>query len=94
MEILLLLRDTSTSMRIKVRVFPIAKGQIIEYLKAEGIMTNEFFKQYLSHEKYNDAWQDHGVKEGVEYAILTNESSKAWSGIPFQCHITKSQISM
>ena len=28
-----------------------------------------------------DSWQDHGVKEGIEYAILTNEISKAWSGM-------------
>ncbi|HOF28290.1 MAG TPA: hypothetical protein PLY06_02915, partial [Anaerolineaceae bacterium] len=28
-----------------------------------------------------DAWKDHGVKEGMEYAILTNEISKAWSGM-------------
>lgn len=26
-----------------------------------------------------DTWQDHGVKTGNEYAILTNEISKAWS---------------
>ena len=28
-----------------------------------------------------DIWQDHGVKAGNEYAILTNEISKAWSGM-------------
>ena len=28
-----------------------------------------------------DSWQEHGVKEGLEYAILTNEISKAWSGM-------------
>ena len=28
-----------------------------------------------------DTWQDHGVKEGREYAILTNEIAKAWSGM-------------
>lgn len=28
-----------------------------------------------------DAWQDLGVNKGVEYAILTNEISKAWSGM-------------
>ena len=28
-----------------------------------------------------DTWQDHGVKTGNEYAILTNEISKAWSGM-------------
>lgn len=28
-----------------------------------------------------DAWQYHGVKEGLEYAILTDEITKAWSGM-------------
>lgn len=28
-----------------------------------------------------DTWQDHGVKAGNEYAILTDEISKAWSGM-------------
>ena len=28
-----------------------------------------------------DTWQAHGVSEGKEYAILTNEISKAWSGM-------------
>ena len=28
-----------------------------------------------------DVWKDHGIKEGREYAILTNEISRAWSGL-------------
>lgn len=28
-----------------------------------------------------DTWQEHGISEGREYAILTNEISKAWSGM-------------
>ena len=28
-----------------------------------------------------DVWQDHGIEEGHEYAILTNEISRAWSGM-------------
>lgn len=28
-----------------------------------------------------DEWQNRGVKEGVEYAILTDEITKAWSGM-------------
>ena len=28
-----------------------------------------------------DSWQDHGVKEGLEYAILINEILKAWAGM-------------
>lgn len=28
-----------------------------------------------------DTWQDHGIKENKEFAILTNEITKAWSGM-------------
>lgn len=28
-----------------------------------------------------DEWQDRGVKKGVEYAILTDELTKAWAGM-------------
>lgn len=46
--------------------------------------TREWINQRLQaiqvRKELTDAWQDHGVKEGVEYAILTNEISKAWSG--------------
>lgn len=28
-----------------------------------------------------DAWEDHGIEKGMEYAILTDEITKAWSGM-------------
>ena len=28
-----------------------------------------------------DAWDDAGIKKGIEYAILTDEITKAWSGM-------------
>ena len=28
-----------------------------------------------------DEWQDRGVKKGIEYAILTDEITRAWSGM-------------
>ena len=28
-----------------------------------------------------DTWEDHGINKGKEYAILTNEITKAWSGM-------------
>lgn len=31
--------------------------------------------------KLTDEWKDRGVKEGKEYAILTDEMTKAWSGL-------------
>ena len=47
--------------------------------------TREWINQRLQaiqvRKELTDAWQDHGVKEGREYAILPNEISKAWSGM-------------
>ena len=47
--------------------------------------TREWINQRLQaiqvRKKLSDAWKDHGVKEGREYAILPNEISKAWSGM-------------
>ena len=28
-----------------------------------------------------DVWDNHGIKKGLEYAILTDEITKAWSGM-------------
>jgi hypothetical protein len=28
-----------------------------------------------------DEWQERGVRQGVEYAILTDEITKAWAGL-------------
>ena len=47
--------------------------------------TREWINQRLQaiqvRKELTDAWQDHDVKEGREYAILTNEITKAWSGM-------------
>ena len=47
--------------------------------------TREWINQRLQaiqvRKELTDSWQDHGVTEGREYAILTNEISKAWSGM-------------
>lgn len=47
--------------------------------------TREWINQRLQaiqvRKELTDAWQDHGVKVGREYAILTNEITKAWSGM-------------
>ncbi len=42
---------------------------------------NQRLQAIQVRKELTDAWQDHGVKEGLEYAILTNEISKAWSGM-------------
>lgn len=42
---------------------------------------NQRFQAIQVRKELTDTWQDHGVKTGNEYAILTNEISKAWSGM-------------
>ncbi len=56
---------------------------IATYLK-KGY-TREWINQRLQtiqvRKELIDTGQDHGVKEGKDYAILTNEITKAWSGM-------------
>ena len=42
---------------------------------------NQRLQAIQVRKELTDTWQDHGVKGGNEYAILTNEISKAWSGM-------------
>lgn len=42
---------------------------------------NQRLQAIQVRKELTDSWQDHGVKAGNEYAILTNEISKAWSGM-------------
>ena len=52
---------------------------------ARKCYSREWINQRLQaiqvRKELTDTWQDHGVKAGNEYAILTNEISKAWSGM-------------
>ena len=47
--------------------------------------TREWINQRLQaiqvRKELTDSWQDHGIKEGKEFGILTNEITKAWSGM-------------
>ena len=47
--------------------------------------TREWINQRLQaiqvRKELNDEWQDRGVQKGVEYAILTDEITRAWSGM-------------
>lgn len=47
--------------------------------------TPEWINQRLQaiqvRKELSDSWQAHGVKAGQEYAILTNEITRAWSGM-------------
>ena len=42
---------------------------------------NQWLQSIQVRKELTDTWQDHGVKVGKEYAILTNEITKAWSGM-------------
>jgi hypothetical protein len=42
---------------------------------------NQRLQAIQVRKELTDSWQEHGVNEGKEYAILTNEISKAWSGM-------------
>ena len=47
--------------------------------------TREWINQRLQaiqvRKELTDEWDAHGVQKGVEYAILTDEISRAWSGM-------------
>ena len=42
---------------------------------------NQRLQTNRARKELTDAWKDHGVEEGKEYAILTDEVTKAWSGM-------------
>ncbi|PJG85745.1 BRO family protein [Conservatibacter flavescens] len=42
---------------------------------------NQRLQAIQVRKELTDAWQDHGVKAGREYAILTDEITQAWSGM-------------
>lgn len=42
---------------------------------------NQRLQAIQVRKELTDSWQDHGVEKGKEYAILTNEITKAWSGM-------------
>lgn len=41
---------------------------------------NQRLKTIEVRKELTDEWQERGLKKGLEYAILTNEITKAWSG--------------
>ena len=42
---------------------------------------NQRLKSIEVRKELTDEWEERGVTKGVEYAILTNEITKAWSGL-------------
>jgi hypothetical protein len=42
---------------------------------------NQRLQAIQVRKELTDEWQDRGVKKGIEYAILTDEITRAWSGM-------------
>ena len=42
---------------------------------------NQRLLSIRARKELTDAWKEHGVKQGKEYAVLTDEITKAWSGM-------------
>ena len=42
---------------------------------------NQRLQAIQVRKELTDAWENHGIEKGVEYAILTDEITKAWSGM-------------
>ena len=40
---------------------------------------NQRLKSIEVRKEFTDEWQERGIKKGLEYAILTNEITKAWA---------------
>ena len=56
----------------------------VNYYREKGYPENWVNQRMMSIKARNlltDEWKERGVKEGKEYAILTNEMTKAWSGL-------------
>ena len=55
-----------------------------DFYRAKGYTVgwiNQRLQTIEMRKKLTDEWKERGVKEGVEYAILTDEMTKAWSGL-------------
>ena len=62
----------------------LALQRAIDTYRAKGYDENWIAKRIKSlqdRKQLTDVWKDGGIKEGVEYAILTNEIYKEWSGM-------------
>lgn len=54
----------------------------INRLKAKGLIEPVSYIEAIQVRKeLTDEWQDRGVQKGIEFAILTDEITKAWSGM-------------
>ena len=62
----------------------IAANRVVNYYRSKGY-TDEWIKQRLigivDRFKLTDIWKDGGIDKPVEFALLTNEIYKSWSGM-------------
>ncbi len=62
----------------------IAVNRAVEYYRNKGY-TDEWIKARLTgivdRFKLTDVWKDGGINKSIEYALLTNEIYKGWSGM-------------
>ena len=62
----------------------VAANRIVNYYRSKGY-TDEWIKQRLigivDRFKLTDIWKDGGIEKPVEYALLTNEIYRSWSGM-------------
>ena len=52
----------------------LGKGYTLEWIEAR-------IKAIINRKKLTNTWREGGIKEGFEYAVLTNEIYQAWSGM-------------
>ena len=57
--------------------FYLKKGYSLEWIEAR-------IKAIIDRKKLTNTWKENGVSEGVEFAILTNDIYKEWSGMTAQ----------
>ena len=57
--------------------FYLKKGFSLQWIEAR-------IKAIIDRKKLTNTWKENGVSEGVEYAILTNDIYKEWSGMTAQ----------
>lgn len=54
--------------------FYLKKGHSLEWIETR-------IKAIINRKKLTNTWKENGISEGLEYAILTNEIYKEWSGM-------------
>ena len=62
----------------------VAVNRAIDYYRVKGYSDEwieKRLKGMIDRRKLTDVWKEHGIKDNIEYAMLTNEIYKEWSGM-------------